>query len=562
MTGRWVSVLVLGAATSLVAAAACSANSAEDEGESGGAGGAAATGGLGGSGGSVTLDGSAGGEGGVIPDPESCEEAEAGGTYVGCEFWPTVTDNIVVPSFDFAAVVANTGSSAAELVVERNGAEVKRATVPANGVVKLYLPWVPELKSLSSLPGQADSNCPTWVKTSTVRAAGGAYRLSSSRPVAVWQFNALEYGPQGGEPGKDWSFCQRRKCLPTSQCFSYTNDASLLLPTTALTGTYRITGSSPWTDTSSQNPDDPNPSSFTFPSYFAITGTADGTNVTVQLSQTGAIAAGGGVPATPKGGTARFQIGRGDVVMVVGTKESDFSGSLVRASAPVQIVSGIACTNYPSAQVACDHLEESVLPAETLGRRYFVTRPTGFDGQPRRHGVRIYGNVDGTTLSYPSGDPGGPTTIGAGEMVELETVEQDFEIVGDHEFAVASFQHGAGPQSGERQGDPSQSAMTTVEQYRRKYVFLAPDDYDQSFADLVIPDGTTVRLDGAPISATITPLGSGYGVARVRLANNGGSHRLEADRPVGVQVVGYGAYTSYQYPGGLNLGRIAPVPPR
>src|SRR5260370_15921829 len=36
-------------------------------------------------------------------------------------------------------------------------------------------------------------------------------------------------------------------------------------------------------------------------------------------------------------------------------------------------------------------------------------------------------------------------------------------------------------------GDPSQSLMTAVEQYRVKYVFLAPDDYDVSFADVQAP---------------------------------------------------------------------------
>jgi hypothetical protein len=29
---------------------------------------------------------------------------------------------------------------------------------------------------------------------------------------------------------------------------------------------------------------------------------------------------------------------------------------------------------------------------------------------------------------------------------------------------------------------------------------------------------------------------------------------------VGIQVLGYGLYTSYQYPGGLNLEIIAPPP--
>ena len=36
---------------------------------------------------------------------------------------------------------------------------------------------------------------------------------------------------------------------------------------------------------------------------------------------------------------------------------------------------------------------------------------------------------------------------------------------------------------------------------------------------------------------------------------------LEATQPVGIQVMGYGLATSYQYPGGSNLSSIAPPPP-
>jgi hypothetical protein len=35
---------------------------------------------------------------------------------------------------------------------------------------------------------------------------------------------------------------------------------------------------------------------------------------------------------------------------------------------------------------------------------------------------------------------------------------------------------------------------------------------------------------------------------------------MTSTMPVGAQVMGYGAYTSYQYPGGLNLTLIAPPP--
>jgi hypothetical protein len=108
------------------------------------------------------------------------------------------------------------------------------------------------------------------------------------------------------------------------------------------------------------------------------------------------------------------------------------------------------------------------------------------------------------------------------------------------------------------QGDPAQSVATAVEQYRVKYIFLAPQDYDVNFVDVVQPLTAQVTLDGAQVNVSPTPISSNYGVARVQLgAGNGGAHVLTSTEPVGIQVLGYGSYTSYQYPGGSNLDAIA-----
>jgi hypothetical protein len=262
-----------------------------------------------------------------------------------------------------------------------------------------------------------------------------------------------------------------------------------------------------------------------------------------------------------------FPLNAGDVVQLVGTTTADFSGSLVKATKPVQVITGISCTDMPHGTEACDHVEESVFPAETLGRHYFVTTPTGPRSNLVGHVVRIYGNVDGTALTYPGANPGGPATINAGQVVDLGVVNTDFEIVGDHEFSVASFQLGAeisdpGTPFQERMGDPAQSLMTAVEQYRTKYVFLAPSDYVVSFIDVVRPVGAALTLDGAQVAEAGTPLSSGYELVRVELGpGNGGAHVLTAPAPVGIQVIGYGMYTSYQYAGGSNFGIIAPPPP-
>jgi hypothetical protein len=538
-----------------------SACSATNEGSSfadttSGAGGSSTIVGTGGAGGEApAFDAGSGGGAGVVADPKTCGEAEAGGTYVGCDFWPTVVDNIVRPQFDYAVVVANTGDADAEITVSRGATEVAKAVAPAGGLVKLFLPWVSELKETTP-----DNGCGTNLKTQTVTAKAGAYHLVSTRPVAVYQFNAIEYAAKGGPPGKDWVAACEKNCFGTLDCFSYTNDASLLLPTHALTGHYRVAGKRAWND--GNNVSDSYPDGYPYPPYFAVTGTETGTVVTVNVSPTGAIAGGGGVPETGGGGSVTFTVDAGDVVLVVGRDKTDLSGTLVAASAPVQVITGMACTNVPSDRVACDHIEESLLPAETLGKHYFVPRPTAPDGNPGVHTVRLYGNVDGTALTYPGQSVGGPATISAGEVVELVGVSQDFEVVGDHELMVGTFLHGAGTTNGkESQGDPSQSFATTVEQYRKKYVFLAPDDYDESFADVVMPMDAKVTIDGQALPGAPTAVSSGFGVARVKLGPGpSGAHVLQSDEPVGLQVIGYGAYTSYQYPGGLNLGHIAPPP--
>jgi hypothetical protein len=504
-------------------------------------------------------------------DPVTCEQAKEFKTYIGCDFWPTVTANAVWPIFDFAVVVANAGDEPAEVTVDRGGMPIGGSTtIPPNELRTIYLPWVEELKGPSvSACGSVETSL-----TSTVRAPQGAYHLESSRPVTVYQFSALQYAAQGGPPGKDWSSCPAHSCTSSSiECFSYSNDASLLLPSTALTNNYRVTGYRGWQAA------DVGPT-------VAVTGTEDATNVTVTVSSQGVIRGGPGVAETNAGGVVSFNLDRGEVVELVGTPTADLSGSLIQSDKPVQVIFSMSCTQVPYGTSACDHIEESVFPAETFGSHYFVTVPTSPNGQPVAHLVRIYGNVDGTALSYPSGKPNGmPDVINAGQVVEVGRAEleidpfanppfwwdlsvtEDFEIVGDHEFAVATFQFGAQALGTDtvasELGDPSQSLVTAAEQYRTKYVFLAPLDYPVSFVDVVQPMGATVEIDGAPAGGTLTEIGnSGFGVRRVPLgAGNDGAHVLISDEPVGIQVMGYGNYTSYQYPGGLNLDVIAPPPP-
>jgi hypothetical protein len=533
-----------GALLLLVGAAACGAGNTDGTTGGGGDGSGNGTN----DGGSTAVFMTGGGtEGGGPPtggDPKTCAEAQNAKTYIGCEFWPTVVANNVWSIFDYAVVVANGQTEPAEITVQRNGATVSTATVQPNSTATVYLPWVPELK------GPDFGTCTEAVPLAgTARVPGGAYHLTSTLPVTVYQFSALEYAPQGGPPGKDWSSCPASQCFFGIQCFSYSNDASLLLPAPALTGNYRVIGYHGWDKAN-------------IGATVSITGTQDATNVTVTLGQSANLQAGGGLGTAGPGQQVSFSLQRGEVVQLYGAASSDFSGSLVQADKPVQVIHGLPCTNIPDGVPACDHIEESVFPAETLGQRYFVTAPSHANGGPAPYLVRFHGNVDGTTLSYPNGaPPSAPLSLNAGQVVDIGVVNTSFEVVGDKEFAVALFQVGA-DQTGAGLGDPAQSIATAVEQYRVKYVFLAPFDYDVNYVDIVMPVEAQVVLDGSPIGVPPEPIGSGYGVARVVLPDTGeGAHVLTSDLPVGIQVSGYGSYTSFQYPGGLNLELIAPPPP-
>jgi hypothetical protein len=505
----------------------------------------------------------------------TCAEAEASKSYIGCDYWPTVLTNSVWSTFDFTVVVANTQGSPAIVNVTGPEGVDQTTTVSPGSLAKIYLPWVPELK------GPDANSCggtPPFANSVIVR--GGAYHLTSSVPVTVYQFNALEFRAKGGPPGKDWSDCLGYALCPSEGepvgCFSFTNDASLLLPSTAMTGNYRV-GTVPGT------------TEFMEGGYFAITATQNGTDVTVGLSNTASVVAGNGVSATGPNGRLSFSLDAGDVVEVMGAADDsvDLSGSLVEATKPVEVFAGMQCADNPWGAFACDHLESSVLPAETLGTDYVVTVPTSPHAKLVGHVVRFYGNVDGTTLTYsPAQPPGCPSTLDAGQVAlctgtpscpykddlgnpqTATCVTDTFEVTGTHEFSVSSFMLGGSVVDREdpyqdSQGDPSMSPMVATQQYRTSYIFLAPTDYEESFTDIVIPTGTTLTLDGTPVNATPATVNSSWSVVRLELTNTGqdGAHVLTGTKPFGVQVIGYGAYTSYQYPAGLDLVPIAPPPP-
>lgn len=525
--------------------------------------------------------------------PETCEEAAENQTYVGCDFWPTITANPVWQEFLPAVVIANGTAQAATVTITGPNGFNKMVTVAPDGLETVMLDWVMELKG----PEFSLSNTSGGRLEASARVDKGAYHMVSTAPVTAWQFNPLKYKLGPGE-------CSR---IPGAAegCRSATNDASLLLPSTAMTESYRVFGYSSKNEGKDWG---------TVPGGVTITATTDGTEVQVQLGPkcgvelfpttdlgtcVAAGPAGSGIDAKLPGESYLLSMNAGDVVSLVGawakdpqTRNADLSGTVVVANEkhPVQVISFNAISQLPDVSVAnADHMEESVLPGEVLGNKYIVVPPATPNGDSVGHVVRIYGNVDGTKLTYPDGKPtpDAPDTLNAGDVVQIPAMptgqpapqcvgttdhcmlNKPFVVEADQPFAVASFMVGGvlqmpGTDATNSMGDPGFSMMVTPAQFRQEYTFLAPVDYEKNFADVILPNGATVELDGAPVTATATPIGtSGWSSMRLTLDNaTGGVHKLktDAEEGVGLQVMGFGYATSYYYPGGLNLLRISEPP--
>jgi hypothetical protein len=583
-------VSVLGFTISL---AACGSSEAPPRSSTSGGGGSInVTQGAGGS--TIGVGGSMIGAGGAPPGgelttPKTCAEANGARTYVGCEFWPTVTANPVWVEFDPAVIVANGQTVDAMVTVDGPSGFHQDVAVPAGTLQTVLLKWVPGLKG----PEFSLANTSQGRLTTSARVDKGAYHMTATVPVTAWQFNPLQYR-------KAASACPRIM-FPSgaSECRSATVDASLLLPTNAMTGNYRVFAYSSKNEGMDWG---------SVPGGAAITATKDGTEVKVQLGPKcgvelfpttnlgTCVAAGPGVDAKNPSDIYTLQMNAGDVVELVGawakdpqTKNADMSGTVINATAPVQVVSFNAIAQLPDYSIAnADHMEETVLPAEVIGKKYIVVPPTTPLGNAVGHVVRIYGNVDGTNLTYPEGaPPGAPMTINAGEVVQIPPLptgqpaaacntvpdhcmtNMPFIVQGDQPFAVASFMVGGtlqmpGTDATNSQGDPAMSMMVTPEQFRKDYTFLAPTDYLENFADVLVPAGAAVTLDGAPLAGSPQRIGnSDWGFVRAKLGMGmGGVHTISTPDPrgLGLQVLGFGYATSYYYPGGLNLKLIS-IPP-
>ncbi|MCA9689639.1 MAG: IgGFc-binding protein [Nannocystaceae bacterium] len=461
--------------------------------------------------------------------PETCEQALAGESTVGCRFYAVDMDSHDgVENQQYAVAVANVQLGAtANVVIE----------IKSGGV------WSPIAGPQAIGPLDLFTfNLPSKSTDDSQLAVGGAYRVSSDVPVIAYQFN------------------------PVDGATSYLSDASMLFPATALDTINDVIAWSSMMDNSN-----------TFQhSYATVIATVDGT--TVKVTPTVPTATGGGVPPGAPGVPFMVSMNEGDVLSVANLNLGDsMTGTKIVSNDdhPIAVFSGQECALIPETTCCCDHMEEQLAGLRQWGTHFVASRmPVRNPGQVETSLWQIYASEDATqvTLNYDPGVTGIPNNnvvLNQGQMLEIyvggtPAEPGDFEVVASKPINVVNYMIGSEnmPAPYNATGDPAMVQLSPVEQFLPRYVVLVPGTWINDIAVITRPAGAPITIDNAPISdAEFNPVaGSGFEVARIAIPD--GVHVLDGGAAAfGVVIVGYDQWDSYAYLGGAGTGVINPDPP-
>jgi hypothetical protein len=344
-----------------------------------------------------------------------------------------------------------------------------------------------------------------------------AYRVTSQRPIAAWQFGPYE----------------------SNEIFSA--DASLLHPVHSYGTSYvGVT----------QRGMLRRPDSNDLDGTLTIVATGSGTT-TVTVTPTASVRAGAGVPVFPAGTTLMFLLDQFEVLNLEGVGGADLTGTRMNGTQPFAVFGG-----HEGAQVShldppnccIDHLQEQLTATSVWGTSFAIGRTS-----PRQpvtpDMVRIVAGTNDTQVTF---DPPGPLcpVLQAGSHCDA-FVSGDVRITTNEPALVAHYLT-SNSGSDQTTGDPAMTIVPPVDRFARRYVVAAHPGYTQNWATIVAPAAGAVTLDGTDLAPSLEPFGAdGYRAARIGLP--AGPHTIECPSTCFVEVYGYGAYISYLYAGGMTF---------
>jgi hypothetical protein len=511
-----------------------------------------------------------------------CAEAEASGSSIGCEYWAADLDNAVevlgTPDDLFGCDLWGAPSLTPFPVCYRSSDEATAGVCdqPSDGCPSTYLCTTPP--ELCGLDAQhqpfaisvtnpqaraVEVTLDDFSATTTVSVAAGttytlfpqalsfpdrsldwtmqgkrAYRLTSDGPVVAQQFAPLKTGSDGKR---------------------FSSDSSLL-PPRATFGTEYIATTWP---TLSRRPDTND-----LNGYITVVAWQDGTEV--EVTPQANVRANGAIAAIAAGTPTLFTLDAFDVLNLEAVADGDLTGSAIRSdSKTFSVFAGHEAAYIPSeapdvehtAGPCCaDHLEEAMLPTSAWGETYAVARsPIRLEGNSETDVIRVLAQNDATAVVFdPTPAEGACTVIGAGQFCEVGIAE-DTVITANQPILIGHYVRSAlwsnndifSPET-VGTGDPSLSLPAALEQWKTRYDFGIPSEFESNYLLVTVPAGGTVELDGADVTDELIDFDNGDYLGG-RLEVDDGAHALACSEACGLELYGYAVGVSYMTSGGFQL---------
>lgn len=496
---------------------------------------------------------------------DECGEAALTKSNVGCEYWLVDLDNAEnkfgddAAAAQFAVAVSNVNNVyVADVTIYADTAGYGDPTVEVEVDHTTISPGMVHVFNLPRYDADGPNVTDNVDDGPQTCLSKRSFRLESSVPVVAYQFN------------------------PIDQQFS--NDASLLIPTTALGMLYHVVGWQP------ANPvaiagmiDNPNRS------YVTIVATQDNTHVEVTpyfdvMGSDPPIPAGfGGVAPMDAETEYGFILNRYEVLNLenleppslaeLGSARMDPTGTIVESDLPVAVFSGAdlagvggeimpsGCgTGEDDCSCCMEHLEMQVIPKVAMGKR-FVVNHSAFRGdsfiEPDHY--RVLAVRDGTVVTTSLGSF--PTfSLNENEWYDFYS-QTGFTLEASQPVQVVQLLV-VQQQTESYVGDPTMVPFPAVEERRSYYSFTTGLNFSEHWAVISMPEGTDATLDGTDVASSCErhndgSLGGQSYYSYYCPIAEGEQHVVDAgEQPVGVTVYGYYGAGSYGYPAGSDLREI------
>lgn len=495
----------------------------------------------------------------------ACDVADDTPSNIGCEFWAADLPNTRglddASKEPWGVVLANAGQTPADVIIERNIAGLnepdslvvlEQTTVPPGLLKTIQLPR-------AEVTGWTENTMEPPGPTGTAKTNNG-FRIRSTAPIVVYQFNTFTN--------------------------DFSNDASLLLPSSGLGTVHRLIGYP------TANPIAPLPvAGVPDRSSVTVLGTQDDTTVTIRPGTTTA----SDMQSIPVGDPSKEIVVTLDPFEVVNIASTgipgDMTGTVVEADKPVAVFSSgeraiapvYVDDDFPHSpdwdplrsDLCCtDHIEEQVFPASSLGTDFVVTR------SPQRSNggwvepdiLRFLAVAEPANVTTNMAPPFDQFSIQPGEVFDAWTttdivVQSDAPIMIGQILVSQTYTEAF-------IGDPSLTSFPAKDQWRERYVFLTPPTWTLNYFVIAtpapggggdMPSMGDFSLDGGPLPDACVDAVAGtidnVEYWSITCPVEEGAHLIEGDVNFGLTAYGYGPAGSYAYTGGADVKPIYEVPP-